>query len=254
MMHIPESRKDDVIIFDPTDEEFPFCMNPLDVQENESKQILAKGFIDIFEKFFGANWNAKLEHVLRMLFLALLDKPDATLYDMIRALTDKDFRYEMINYVGDDVVRNFWTNEFAGWSQQFNTEAIMPILNKVGQLLSIDIIKNIFASPESKLDLRSVMDSKKILLIKLPKGKLQSEVMGFLGAMFVTKIFQTAMGRGNLEKKERVPFFLYIDEFQNFATKTFNEILSEARKYGLSLAVAHQFISQIPKDISESLF
>lgn len=254
MMHIPESRKDDVIIFDPTDEEFPFCMNPLDVQENESKQILAKGFIDIFEKFFGANWNSKLEHVLRMLFLALLDKPDATLYDMIRALTDKDFRYEMINYVGDDVVRNFRTNEFAGWSQQFNTEAIMPILNKVGQLLSIDIIKNIFASPESKLDLRSVMDTKKILLIKLPKGKLQSEVMGFLGAMFVTKIFQTAMGRANLEKKDRIPFFLYIDEFQNFATKTFNEILSEARKYGLSLAVAHQFISQIPKDISESLF
>ncbi|MDR0650338.1 MAG: type IV secretion system DNA-binding domain-containing protein, partial [Candidatus Peribacteria bacterium] len=254
MMHIPEGRKNEVIIFDPTDEEFPFCMNPLDVQANESKQILAKGFIDIFEKFFGANWNSKLEHVLRMLFLALLDKPDATLYDMIRALTDKDFRYEMINYIGDDVVRNFRTNEFAGWSQQFNTEAIMPILNKVGQLLSIDIIKNIFASPESKLDFRQVMDEKKILLIRLPKGKLQSEVMGFLGAMFVTKIFQTAMGRANLDKSQRIPFFLYIDEFQNFATKTFNEILSEARKYGLSLAVAHQFMSQIPRDISDSLF
>ncbi len=254
MTHIPMSRKEDVIIFDPTDDQFPFCMNPLDVQENESKQILAKWFIDIFKKFFWANRNPKLEHVLRMIFLALLDKPKSTLFDIIRALTDKDFRYEMINAIQDDVVRNFWTNEFAGWSQQFNTEAIMPILNKVGQLLSIDIIKNIFASPENKLDLRKVMDEKKILLIKLPKGKLQEEIMGFLGAMFVTKLFQTAMGRQSVEKNERIPFFLYVDEFQNFATDTFNEILSEARKYGLSLSVAHQYIKQIPENISDSLF
>ncbi len=254
MTHIPESRKDDVIIFDPTDSEYPFCMNPLDIQANESKQILAKWFIDIFKKFFWANRNPKLEHVLRMIFLALLDKPRSTLFDIIRALTDKDFRYDMINAIQDDVVRNFRTNEFAWWSQQFNTEAIMPILNKVGQLLSIDIIKNIFASPENKLDLRKVMDESKILLIKLPKGKLQEEIMGFLGAMFVTKLFQTAMGRQSVEKNERTPFFLYVDEFQNFATDTFNEILSEARKYGLSLSVAHQYIKQIPENISDSLF
>lgn len=254
MMHIPESRKQDVIIFDPTDDQYPFCFNPLDVKDTESKQILAKWFIDIFKKFFGANWNPKLEHVLRMIFLALLDKKDSTLFDIIRALTDKDFRYEMIDAINDDVVRNFRTNEFAGWSQQFNTEAIMPILNKVGQLLSIDILKNIFASPQNKLDLREVMDQRKILLIKLPKGKLQEEIMGFLGAMFVTKLFQTAMSRHDLSKQERVPFFLYVDEFQNFATETFNEILSEARKYGLGLTVAHQFIKQIPTQISNALF
>lgn len=254
MTHIPESRKNDVVIFDPTDEKFPFCLNPLDVSENESKQVLAKGFIDIFKKFFGSNWNAKLEHVLRMIFLALLDKPNATLYDIIRALTDKDFRYDMIDAIEDDVVRNFWTNEFAWRSQQFNTEAIMPILNKVWQLLSIEILKNIFASSENKLDFRKVMDDQKILLIKLPKGKLQEEIMGFLGAMFVTKLYQTAMWRQSVAKKDRTPFFLYVDEFQNFATETFNEILSEARKYGLSLAVAHQFIKQIPANISDALF
>lgn len=254
MMHIPESRKQDVIIFDPTDDQYPFCLNPLDVQENESKQILAKWFIDIFKKFFWANRNPKLEHVLRMIFLALLDKPGSTLFDIIRALTDKDFRYEMIDAVTDDVVRNFRTNEFAGRSQQFNTEAIMPILNKVGQLLSIDMLKNIFASPENKLDFRQVMDTSKILLIKLPKGKLQEEIMGFLGAMFVTKLFQAAIGRQSVSKDQRTPFFLYVDEFQNFATDTFNEILSEARKYGLSLAVAHQYIKQIPANISDSLF
>lgn len=171
MTHIPSHRQQDVIIFDPTDSEHPFCMNPLDIQPEESKQVLAKGFIDIFKKFFGANWNPKLEHVLRMIFLALLDKKGATLFDVIRALTDKDFRYDMIECIQDDVVRNFWTNEFAGRSQQFNSEAIMPILNKVGQLLSIDMLKNIFASAENKLDLRKVMDQKKILLIKLPKGK-----------------------------------------------------------------------------------
>ncbi len=254
MMHIPQSRQDDVIIFDPTDKEFPFCLNPLDVWENESKQVLAKWFIDIFHKFFGANRNPKLEHVLRMIFLALLDKKDATLFDIIRALTDKDFRYDMIDQIEDDVVRNFWTNEFAGWSQQFNTEAIMPILNKVWQLLSIEILKNIFASSENKLDFRKAMDSGKILLIKLPKWALQEEIMWFLGAMFVTKLFQAAMGRQNVGKTERKPFYLYVDEFQNFATDTFNEILSEARKYWLSLCVAHQFVKQIPDNISDSLF
>lgn len=254
MTHIPVHRIKDVIIFDPTDEEFPFCFNPLDVWKNESKQILAKWFIDIFKKFFWANWNPKLEHVLRMVFLALLDKKDSTLFDIIRALTDKDFRYEMIDWIEDDVVRNFWTNEFAGWSQQFNTEAIMPILNKVGQILSIDILKNIFSSHENKLDFREMMDKQKILLVKLPKWKLQEEIMWFLWAMFVTKIYQAAMWRQWTLKSERVPFFLYVDEFQNFATETFNEILSEARKYSLSLAVAHQFIRQIPANISDALF
>lgn len=254
MTHIPQERINDVIIFDPTDEKFPFCFNPLDVKETESKQILAKWFIDIFKKFFGSNWNPKLEHVLRMVFLALLDKEGSTLFDIIRALTDKDFRYDMIEAIEDDVVRNFWTNEFAWWSQQFNTEAIMPILNKVGQLLSIDILKNIFSSHENKLDFREMMDKQKILLIKLPKWKLQEEIMGFLGAMFVTKIFQAAMGRQGIAKKDRTPFFLYVDEFQNFATETFNEILSEARKYGLSLSVAHQFVKQIPANISDALF
>jgi Type IV secretion-system coupling protein DNA-binding domain len=254
MMHIPESRKKDVIIFDPTDEEYPFCFNPLTVEPGESKQVLAKGFIDIFKKFFGANWNPKLEHVLRMLFLGLLDVPKSTVFDMIRALTDKDFRYVMIEHVKDDVVRNFWTNEFAGWSQQFNSDAIMPILNKVGQLLSIDMVKNIFVSSENKLNLREVMDNRKILLVKLPKGRLQEEIMGFLGAMIVTKIYQTAMGRTGTDKNSRVPFFLYIDEFQNFATDTFAEILSEARKYGLGLTVAHQFLRQIPENLIHAIF
>ena len=254
MAHIPENRVKDVIIFDPTDEKFPFCFNPLDIKSNESKQVLAKWFIDIFKKFFWSNWNSKLEHVLRMIFLALLDKPNSTLFDIIRALTDKDFRYDMIDTIEDDVVRNFWTNEFASWSQQFNTDAIMPIMNKVWQLLSIDILKNIFASHENKLDFREMMDESKILLVKVPKWKLQEEIMWFLGAMFVTKIFQAAMWRQWTAKHERTPFFLYVDEFQNFATETFNEILSEARKYGLSLSVAHQFIKQIPENISDALF
>ena len=254
LMHVPANRKDDVIIFDPTDEKNPFCLNPLDIKSDESKQILAKWFIDIFKKFFGANWNPKLEHVIRMIFLALLDKKDTTLFDIIRALTDKDFRYAMIESIEDDVVRNFWTNEFAGWSQQFNTEAIMPILNKVWQLLSIDIIKNIFASTENKLDFRKMMDEKKILFIKLPKWKLQEDIMWFLWAMFITKIYQAAMWRQSVSKHERTPFYLYVDEFQNFATETFNEILSEARKYWLWLTLAHQFIKQIPPNISDALF
>ena len=254
MMFVPEFRKEDVIVFDPTDEEFPFCLNPLDVAPDESRQVLAKWFIDIFKKFFASNWNPMLEHVLRMIFLALLDRPGSTLFDIIRALTDKDFRYTMIESINDDVVRNFWTNEFAWRSQQFNTQAIMPILNKVWQLLSIDALKNIFWSPVNKLDFRQAMDEWKIIFIKLSKGKLQEEIMGFLGAMFVTKIYQAAMSRQNLAIQERRPFFLYVDEFQNFATETFGEILAEARKYWLWLIVAHQYLSQIPSALSDALF
>lgn len=254
MAYIPKERYDDVIIFDPTDENFPFCFNPLDIKSTESKQILAKWFIDIFRKFFWVNWNSKLEHVLRMVFLALLDKKNATLFDIIRALTDKNFRYEMIEEIEDDVVKNFWTNEFASWNQQFNTEAIMPILNKIWQILSIDIIKNIFSSSQNKLDFTEMMNTKKILLIKLPKWKLQEEIMWFLWSIFVTKIFQSAMWRQSISKQERTPFYLYVDEFQNFATDTFWEILSEARKYWLALCVAHQFIKQIPTNLSDALF
>lgn len=254
MIHIPESRYDDVVIFDPTDYNYPFCINPLEVNQNESKQILAKWFIDIFKKYFWANWNNKLEHVLRMTFLALLDKKNSNLYDIIRALTDKNFRYEMIEEINDDVVRNFWTNEFSWWSQQFNNEAIMPILNKIWQLLSIETIKNIFWASDNKIDFRDVMDQNKILFIKLPKWQLQEEIMWFLWAMFITKIYQSSMSRQNLEHSKRSSFFLYVDEFHNFATDTFNVILAEARKYWLSLTVAHQYLSQIPPNISSALF
>lgn len=130
----------------------------------------------------------------------------------------------------------------------------MPIINKIWQLLSIDMIKNIFSSRENKLDISEVMDEKKILLIKLPKGVLQEEVMGFLWAIFVTKIFQSTLARQSLSKDNRIPFFLYIDEFQNFATDTFSEILSEARKYGLWLTLAHQFLQQIPDTIKNAIF
>ncbi|MCT4616662.1 MAG: type IV secretion system DNA-binding domain-containing protein [Candidatus Gracilibacteria bacterium] len=254
LMQIPKEREKDLIIFDPTDTNYPFCFNPLKMKPGESKQIITKGFIDIFKKFFGVNWNDKLEHVLRMIILALLDKKDSTVFDIVRALTDRDFRYDMIETIEEDVVKNFWTNEFSGWSQNFNNEAIMPIINKIGQLFSINYIKNIFANPENKLDLSEVLSENKILLIKLSKGALQEEVMGFLGAMFVTKIYQTAMGKQNIDRENRNPYFLYIDEFQNFATDTFNEILSEARKYGLGLTVSHQFLKQIPINISNALF
>lgn len=254
LMFMPEIRKQDVIIFDPTDDKYPFSLNPLDIKEDESKQILAKWFIDIFKKYFWVNRNNKLEHVLRMIFLALLDREWSTLFDIIRVLTDKDFRYDMIEKIQDDVVKNFWTNEFAWWSQQFNTEAIMPILNKVWQLLSIDALKNIFGSKENKLDFRYTMDTKKILFIKLPKWKLQEEIMWFLWAMFITKIYQAAMSRQSISKENRTPFFLYIDEFQNFATDTFSEILSEARKYWLWLILANQFMKQIPINIADSIF
>ncbi|MDP2090623.1 MAG: type IV secretion system DNA-binding domain-containing protein [Candidatus Gracilibacteria bacterium] len=254
MSHIPESRIKDVIIFDPSDVNFPFCFNPLETNENESKQVLIKGFTDVFKKMFGSNRNFRMEHMLRMILLALLDKPNSTLFDIVKILTDKDYKDEVLNYVNDNVVKNFWINEYPNLSPMFVSEAVFPILNKVSQLLSIESLKNIFSSHENKLDFRKMMDEGKILLVKLPKGKYNQEIIGFLGAMFVTKIFQAAMGRQGLTKHERKRFFLYADEFQNFTTDTFCEILSEARKYGLGLILAHQFIKQIPPNITDAIF
>ncbi len=254
LKYIPEHRKDDVILFDPGDMDYPIAFNPLAGVDPEYRIRVTIGFVEIFKKLFGANWTPRLEHVLRYTTLALLDTPNTTVLSILKMLSDKNYRQKIVANIQDSVIKNFWVNEFAGWSEKFDNEAIMPLLNKVGQFVSTNLIRNIVGQPENKIDIRDIMDNQKILLMKISKGKLGEENCGLIGAMMVTKIQQAAMQRSDTAEELRKDFYLYCDEFQYFATQTFAEILSEARKYRLNLTMAHQYMGQLSDLVKTTVF
>ncbi|MBI5411827.1 type IV secretion system DNA-binding domain-containing protein [Candidatus Peregrinibacteria bacterium] len=251
---VPEHRIKDVVIVDPTDMTFPVAFNLLEDVPQEMKVRITIGIIDIFKKLFGTNWTTRLEHVLRYTLLALLDSPNTTILSILKMLSDKNYRQKIVSRIEDSVVKNFWVNEFAAWSEKFDNEAITPLLNKVGQFVSTSLIRNIVGQPKSKFDIRKLMDEGKILLIKVSKGILGEENAQLLGAMIVTKIYQSAMMRADTLEEKRRDFYFYVDEFQNFATDSFGEILSEARKYRLNLTLAHQFMGQLSEPIRKTVF
>ncbi len=242
---IPEERMKDVVLIDPTDLDHPASFNPLQNIDPSFKHQLAQGLIEVMEKQFGANWTPRLEHVFRFTVLALLDYPHATMRGMISMLTDRNYRQKVVEYIDDDMVKRFWAIEFADWSEKFDTDAIIPLVNKLGQFLSDPLLRNIFGQKENKINLEELMNQKKIILINLSKGRLGEENASFLGAMFITKIKQAGMARASVPQKDRHDFYLYVDEFHNLVTETFENILSEARKYGLCLTVAHQYMGQL---------
>lgn len=242
---IPEERIEDVCVIDPSDSAYPVSFNPLQNVDPLFKHQLTQGLIEVMEKQFGANWTPRLEHVFRFTCLALLDYPHATMRGMISMLTDRNYRQKVVEYIEDDMVRRFWAIEFADWSEKFDTDAIIPLVNKLGQFLSDPLLRNIFGQKENKIDLEELMNNKKIILINLSKGRLGEENSSFFGSMFITKIKQAGMARAKLPESERHDFYLYVDEFHNLVTETFENILTEARKYGLCLTMAHQFTGQL---------
>jgi hypothetical protein len=254
LRYVPRERMDDVIYFDPSDAKFPIAFNPLEKVSEEMKIRITIGFIDIFKKLFGANWTPRLEHVLRYTTLALLDTPGTTVFSILKILTDKNYRQRIVMKIQDSVVKNFWVNEFASWSEKFDNEAITPLLNKVGQFVSTSMIRNIVGQPVNTFDIRRVMDDKKILLMKVSKGILGEENASLIGSMVITKIQQAAMSRADTPEEQRRDFYFYVDEFQNFATDTFAEILSEARKYKLNLTIAHQYMGQLSDVVRKTVF
>jgi hypothetical protein len=173
---------------------------------------------------------------------------------MMKMLTNRKFRQKVIPEIKDSVVKHFWANEFSSWSEKFDNEAILPLVNKLGQFLSNHLIRNIVAQPKNKFSFDDIMNNKKVLLIELSKGRLGEENAALLGAMMITKIYQTAMARAKLPEAERKDFYMYIDEFQNFATETFENILSESRKYRLLLTISHQYLQQVPQEIKGTVF
>ncbi len=251
---IPKERIKDVVLLNPADTEFPIAFNPLEKVDEAYKMQLTVGFLDIFKKLFGGNWSYRLEHVLRYTTLALLDSPNTTVLSILKMLTDKNYRQTIVSRIQDSVVKSFWVSEFAAWSEKFDAEAITPLLNKVGQFVATNMIRNMVGQPITHFNIRDIMDNKKILLMKVSKGLLGEENASLVGSMIITKLYQAAMSRADTPEDQRTDFYFYVDEFQNFATDTFTEILSEARKYRLNLTIAHQYMGQLSPTVRKTVF
>ncbi len=255
MRFIPGSRLQDVVYFNPADTQYPLGFNPLEVSDPNMKSNISSEVIGVLKRMFAESWGPRLEYILRYTILALLDRPETTMLDITRMLTDKKFRKETLSYCKDTVVLQFWNVEFASWTEKFQAEAIAPILNKVGAFTANPIIRNIIGQPKSTFNIRKMMDEGKILVVNLSKGLIGEDNAGILGAFLVTKIQLAAMSRSDIpDIKDRRPFYLYVDEFQNFATDSFATILSEARKYALNLTVANQYTSQMSDTVRDAVF
>ena len=250
---VPENRINDVVVIDPSDSKYPISFNPLANIDPNFKHQLTQGLIEVLEKQFGANWTPRLEHVFRFTCLALLDYPHGTMRGMISMLTDRNYRQLVVDYIEDDMVKRFWAIEFADWSEKYDTEAIIPLVNKLAQFLSDPALRNIFGQEENKVNLEDLMNEGKIILINLSKGKLGEENASFFGSMFITKLKQAGMARATMPESERKDFYLYVDEFHNLVTETFENLLSEARKYGLCLTVAHQYTGQLLEKVQQAV-
>jgi CxxC-x17-CxxC domain-containing protein len=257
---IPNNRVNDIVFFDPSDTDFPIAFNVLETVDpshprfDQEKSLVSSGLIGVFKKIWADSWGPRLEYILRNTILALLDSPGNTLLGIPRIYVDKKFRKDIVDNIKDPVVRSFWIDEFANYNEKFRAEAIAPIQNKVGQFLSSSIIRNVVGQPKSTIDLQDIMDNRKILIMNLSKGKIGEDNAALLGAMMITKIQLTAMARARIPEQDRVDFYLYVDEFQNFATESFATILSEARKYRLNLIIAHQYIAQMAEEVRDAVF
>ncbi|MDO8335293.1 MAG: type IV secretion system DNA-binding domain-containing protein [Candidatus Saccharibacteria bacterium] len=252
---IPANRMKDVVYFNPADTAFPLGFNPMEVHDPSMKSNTSSEIIGVLKRMFGDSWGPRLEYILRYTILALLDYPGSTMLDITRMLTDKKFRKKVLEKCEDTVVQNFWNVEFASWNDKFASEAVAPVLNKVGAFTANPIIRNIIGQPKSTFDIREIMDEGKILIVNLSKGLIGEDNAAILGSFLVTKIQLAAMSRSDIPNiEDRRPFYLYVDEFQNFATDSFATILSEARKYGLNLTVANQYVSQMDDTVRDAVF
>lgn len=239
---IPENRKKDVLLIDPTNINNQICFNPLLNVPKDSRYQLAQNLSEIMALQFGENWNPSIDHLLRFALLALLDSPKANLYDIITILTEKEFRQQIIGHISDNQVKKFWEKDFQNWSEKFDSDAVNPLLNKLNQLLLNPYLQKIFTYTDNKTDITEFLGQKKITLINLAKNKLGETSANFLGGIILSKIKEVNAEKFLQEKNE---LYLYIDEFTGLVTSSFENILSESRKLGISFTLAHQYLNQL---------
>ncbi len=255
--YVPEHRVNDVVYFAPFDTDFPISFNVLEDVGMDKRHLVASGLMSSFKKIWVDAWSARMEYILNNILLALLEFPGSTLLGVNRMLADKDFRKIVVDNIKDPSVHSFWVDEFAKYGEKYMQEAGAAIQNKIGQFTSNPLIRNIIGQPTSSFDIRKVMDEKKILIINLSKGRIGEQNAALLGGMLITKIYLGAMSRADKTAGEmrRLPnFYLYVDEFQSFASDSFADILSEARKYKLNLTIAHQYVEQMTEAVRAAVF
>ena len=252
--YIPSYRVNDVCYLDPSLAEHPFHLNPLEVRNPAYKELIASSIVAIFYKLYYYTWGPRLEHILRNCLLTLLETPEPTLVQIPDLLTNKNFRGKIVERLTDPTLKSFWTNEFEKMSENLRTEAVSPILNKVGQFVSSPTIRQIIGTYHSTVNLEEMMNQGKVLLVNLSQGKIGEDNSALLGAMIITQLQLAAMNRIRTPEEERRDFYLYVDEFQNFATSAFIKILSEARKYRLNLCLTNQYIGQLGEDLQKAIF
>jgi hypothetical protein len=251
---VPRHRTNDVVLFDAGDAGFPLSFNPLQSRTAEQRPLVASGVLSAFKKLYGDSWGPRLEHILRNALLALLEIPGSSLVSLLRLLGDGRYRKAIAERLSDPVVRSFWQREFAGMPPKLQAEAISPIQNKVGHFVSSPLLRNIVGQARSTLDIRSVMDSGQVLIVNLSKGRIGEDASTLLGSLLISSVQIAAMSRAELAETDRRDFYMYVDEFQNFATDSFATILSEARKYRLSLTIANQYLAQMDEPTADAVF
>lgn len=252
--HIPSWRLNDVVYLNPADVDNPIGFNILEVKNEEQAHLVAGGLMGTFKKIWPDVWSSRMEYILNNTLLALLDYPGSTLLGINRLLSDKEYRKRVVRQLKDPVIKAFWRDEFANYDDRYAKEAVAPIQNKIGQFLSASVIRNMVAQVKSTINVRDLMDSRKIFIMNLSKGRIGEDNSRLLGGMLITKLQLAAMERVDTPEHDRKDFFLYVDEFQNFATPSFANILSEARKYRLSLIMAHQYVAQLDEVVADAVF
>jgi len=257
MEYVPKERIKDVVYFAPFDMECPIAFNVMEDVGYDKRHLVVSGLLSAFRKIWVDAWSARMEYILSNTLLALLEYEGATLLDVNRLLINKMFRKKVIENVKDPIVKSFWVDEFANYTDRYTQDATPAIQNKVGQFTSNPLIRNIIGQPKSSFDIRRMMDDKKILIMNLSKGRVGEVNATLLGSMLVTKIYLAAMSRADVpaEVMQKLPpFYFYVDEFQNFANESFSDILSEARKYKLNLIIAHQYVEQMEEEVRDAVF
>lgn len=251
---VPRHRTNEVVYFNPADTENPIGLNVLEARDEDEKQLVASSLISVFKHMWKDFWGPRLEHVFHNAILALMDTPGSTLLGVYRMLAEDEYRKEVVSRVKDPIVRLFWEKDFEEYPPQFRKEIASPIQNKIGQLLTSTPLRNIVGQTTSTIDLRFMLDNKRIFLVNLAKGRIGEDKANLLGSVIVTKLYLAALERQDMPEDARKDFYLYIDEFQNFSTDVFPSILSEARKYRLNLILAHQYIHQLSENVRHAVF
>jgi len=255
--YVPEERVKDVMYFAPFDMDHPISFNIMEDVGADKRHLVVNGLMSVFEKIWEDAWSARMAYILQNTLLALLEYPGATLLAVNRMYTDKAFRKKVVENVTDVSVKSFWVDEYATYTDRYTQEATPAIQNKIGQFAGNPLIRNIVGQPKSSFNVREIMDEKKIMIINLSKGRVGEGNARLLGSMLITKIYLAAMSRADEKATalSKLPqFYLYVDEFQSFADRSFADILSEARKYKLNLTMAHQYIEQMEDEVREAVF